>query len=46
MKQVVDLPFEPLLGPDEDEKEMTRPSAVHAVPGGYLVGYDRGEFGG
>jgi hypothetical protein len=46
MKRVVALPFEPLLGPDDDGKEMTRPSVVHAVPGGYLVGFDRGEFGG
>jgi len=45
-QRAVSLPFEPLLAPDEDEKYLTRPSVVHAVPGGYLVGYDRGEFGG
>jgi hypothetical protein len=44
VRRVVALPFEPLLAPDEDS--MRRPTVVHAVPGGYLVGYDRGEFGG
>jgi hypothetical protein len=43
-RPVVSLPFEPLLAHDEDS--MWRPTVVHAVPGGYLVGYDRGEFGG
>jgi len=45
-RPTVALPFEPLPAPDEDREEMARPSVVHAVSGGYLVGYDHGEFGG
>jgi hypothetical protein len=40
------LPFEPPSAVGETKNAMGDPSVVRAAPGGYLVGYDRGEFGG
>lgn len=42
----VTLPFQLPPATDEDNTKLTTPSAVQAVPDGFLVGYDRGEFGG
>jgi hypothetical protein len=45
-KTRIALPFEPPLATEESNTSLRTPSVVQAVPGGYLVGYDRGEFGG
>ena len=45
-KPATTLPFEPLPAPEESDTELKKPSVVQPVRGGYLVGYNRGEFGG
>ena len=45
-KPVIALPFKPPPATEEDITKLKGPSVVQAVPGGFLIGYDRGEFGG